>query len=110
MAVRLISASPVESEAYTTTPVMGEAIESVGQMIMDLHDEEIDQEILLVLNDPDTPEEFTLAFGGSTLSLEFRPEVIEVVDFNEGDEVVLEKFPRDSVNAATTWLVNKIKE
>jgi hypothetical protein len=111
MSVRIISASALESEIYATVPQVRNAIDRVGDMIMDLHDEPIDLDILYVINDSDNPGDFTLAFSGSTLSLEISQDGIEVWDYDEvsGGEC-LQTFKSDNINAATTWLVNRIEE
>jgi hypothetical protein len=108
--IRFISLTPVEHEAYITHPAIREAVDKVGNMLTDLYtDDDVSIDILLAFNDSDVQDEFTLAFGGSTLSLEFSPEFIEVCDFNDGDEEVLQIFDRSQINAATTWLVNQIQ-
>jgi hypothetical protein len=110
--INLVSATPIEHELYYNRPDLRNLCDSVGQMIMDLHDEEFHLDIVLSLNDTDNEDEFTLAFSGSTLALDFYPDHIDVTDFRlaDGEESdVLESFPRDNVNAATVWLVNQIK-
>ena len=109
--INFISATPIEHELYCLNPKISELCDSVGQMIMDLHDEEFHLDIILALNDADNLDEFTLAFSGTTMAMDFYPQRIDITDFNlangEEDEV-LATFPRDNVNAATVWLVNQI--
>lgn len=109
MSVQVITASPIEAEAYYSRKDVNEAVDAVGEMILDLHeDDDFELSLLYAMNDVENPEEFTLAFSGSTLSLEFFADRIEVTDFNEGDEEILEVFERSETNAATVWLVNRL--
>ncbi len=109
--IKVITSSPMEAEMYAFNSKINNAIESVGSMIQDLTvDQNTDLDILLVIPDPDAPEEFGLAFGGSTLSLEFFNNRIDIVDYNldSGDETVLETFEQQEVNKATMCLYNRL--
>ena len=111
MSVRFCSLTPVEAEYYSQIPTLRETVDSVGQMIMDLHDDPIDLDVVLAMNDENDPTTYTLAFSGTTLSMEFSPEKIEILDFvhAEDQEVeVLQVFSVDNVNGATLWLFNQI--
>ena len=109
MAIKLVSLSPIEAEAYASQPRIRDITDRVANMIQDLHEEEAEVTMLLAMNDPDNQDEFTLAFGGTTLSLEVYPDRLEVVEFNDGDELLLEIFDADEFNKATLWLVNHSK-
>lgn len=113
MSVRVSSLTPVEAEYYEVVPDVKETIDSVGQMVMDLHDEDVELQIVLAMNDEDDPTSYTLAFSGSTLSLDIYPDRIDVTDFDllcKGKDEVLETFDRDNINGATLWLINKLEE
>lgn len=109
--IKVITTSPVEAEVYAFNSKVNNAIDSVGNMISDLTaDRDTDLDILLTVVDPDTPDEFGLAFSGSTLSLEFFDNVIHIVDFDAdtGDETILETFPVEQINKAATCLYNRL--
>lgn len=109
--IKVITTTPMEAEMYAFNSKINNAIDSVGGMMNDLTvDQNVELDILLTVLDPDTPEEFGLAFGGSTLSLEFYDKRIDIVDFNadSGDETVLETFEPQEINKATTCLYNLI--
>jgi hypothetical protein len=111
MAFNLISSSPVEHEYFQGLPSLRETCEKVANMIIDLNDEPVDIDILLVMNDAANPNEFTLAFSGTTLAMDFYEDKIDVTDFDlaEGNEdEVLQTFPSDNINQATLWLFNAI--
>ena len=113
MPLRFHSLTPIEAEYYAGIPELREIVDTVGDLIMDLHDEEIHLDIVLAMNDENDPNYFTLAFGGTTLSLDFSPDKIDVTDFDlsDGDsEEVIESFGREEVGKATLWLVNKLEE
>ena len=105
---RLLSASALEAEVHLTNKEVSDDIQKVGNMIMDLHEGPVDLDILMVIPEGDVDERWQLCFAGSTLSLDFVPEGIEIVDFNNGDEEVLERFQRGEVKAATQWLYNRL--
>lgn len=108
MSVRLVAYSPQEQMLFSSIPQLQESIEQVAQMVLDLGVME-DVELLFTVTEDDNPNYFSLAFSGTTMSLEFTPEIIQVVDFNDGDEIILQDFERHEVNQATTWLVNEAK-
>lgn len=106
MPVKLLAYSPIEAEVFATVPEMDKTISAVAQMVMDLNEGE-EVELLFVLDDDNSTDNFTLAFAGTTLALEFSPEAIEVTKFDETEgSIVLQSFPRDNINQATAWLVN----
>lgn len=112
MAVKFCSLTPIEAEYYATLPELQQIVDSVGQMIMDMHDEPIDLDIVLAINDEEDPTCFTLAFGGTTLSLDFYPDRIDITDFDlaDGNESeVIETFDPLNVNGATLWLINQLE-
>lgn len=113
MAVRFVSLTPIEHEYYEKDPDLRAVVDSVGEMIVDLHDESIDVDIVLAMNDVDNPKEFTLAFSGSTLALEFYPNEIYVSDFDHAEDEsgeILAIFERDEIKQATTWLINRLEQ
>jgi hypothetical protein len=110
MSIQFLSPSPNEADVYARNPIMQRTVDMVAAMIMDLHEEEVEIPIVLAMNDYENEDEYTLAFGGTTMSLEIYPDRIEVVDFNEGDEQVLESFNPEEINAATLWLINQASE
>jgi hypothetical protein len=112
VAIRLISLTPVEHEAFIVQPEIKVTVDTVGKMIDDLHEEEVNCDILLVINDADRPAEFQLNFGGSTMSMDFYEDRIEINDFDPDttEESLLMTFQRNEVNMATQWLVNQTRE
>lgn len=110
MSFRVMSASALESEVHYNNQEVYDDIERVGTMIMDLHEGPVELDVLMVIPEGDENERWQLCFGGSTLSLDFLPNAVNVVDFNleDGEEVILREFKRDEVKAATQWLYNKL--
>lgn len=107
--IKIITTSPQEAEIYAFNSKINNSIDAIGGLFNDLTtDQNVDLDILLTVIDPDRPEEFGLAIGGSTLSLEFFGDRIDVVDFNEGDEIVLETFPLDEEKQAAQWVYNSL--
>lgn len=109
MPVALISASAYEAEAHLSNAEIRNDIDTVGTMVVDLTEETDIVNLLFVVPEQDENERWQLCFGGSTLSLDFYPNSIEVTDFNDGDEVVVETFPRENIKQATQWLVNHLR-
>lgn len=110
VAIKFLSLTPIEAEAYERNPRIQRSVDMVAHMVQDLHEEDADVSIVLALNDADNENEFSLAFSGSTLSLEIYDDRVEVVDFNDGDDIVLKSYEPNQLNAATTWLVNQIRD
>ena len=107
--ISVITTSSMEAEVYAFSSQMNNAIDAVGNLINDMTadgDEKL--EILVTIVDPEKPEEFGLAFSGSTLSLEFSKDAIDLVDFNEGDEIVLETFGPTESSKAALCLYNRL--
>jgi len=112
MALRVISASALEAEVYLSNTDINGKIEEVGTLIMDLSEETPTMDILFIIPEEDENVRWQLCFGGSTLSMDFLPSNIAIVDFennNDGDENVLKVFEANEVRQATQWLVNHLR-
>lgn len=109
--IHLVSATPIEHEYYCQDNELRTLCDSVGNMIEDLlEDDDFHLTIVLAMNDVENPSVFSMAFSGTTLGLDFYPDVIEVTDFDEEGGTLLNIFDRNEVGKATVWLVNKITQ